>query len=113
MHHDYFDGDHSERYWVDSVKNQDVKCTGFMDVPTTNEDTNTVIEPPNRWSGCSVHDFRTAFKVLKWDETCFVENIPQGNICIIYIANNKIYKLHFLCSFKLGRIAIDKIEKKN
>ena len=42
--------------------------------------TNTTIEPPNRWSGCSVHDFRSAFQQQKWDEKCFKNVIDTGNI---------------------------------
>ena len=100
MFHDYFNDDKPDRFWVDSIKNQEVKCTGFMDVPITNEDTNTVIEAPNKWSGCSVHDFRTAFKHLKWDETCFVENIPQGNIETTAASGSYDHSMHHtVCPF--------------
>ena len=71
MFHDYLHTDPPERYFYDTSKRKDVICTGFMDVPITVANTNKIIEPPNRWSGCSVHDFRMAFKHQNWEKTCF------------------------------------------
>ena len=79
MFHDWLKEYPSERYFHDSSKGKKVKCTGFMDTPLLNLTTNTTIEPPNRWSGCSVHDFRSAFEQEKWNETCFRDSINTGN----------------------------------
>ena len=81
MFHDWLkEFDPPERYFNDSLNGKKVQCTGFMDVPAFDPTTNTTIEPPNRWSGCSVHDFRWAFKEQKWDETCLKNVIDTGNI---------------------------------
>ena len=80
MFHDWLNEYPSERYFHDPLKGEKVLCTGFMDVPIIDPITNTTIEPPNRWSGCSVHDFRSAFRQQKWDEKCFKNVIDIGNI---------------------------------
>ena len=80
MFHDYLDVDISERYFHDPLEGKKVLCTGLMDIPFFNETLNKLIEPPDRWSGCSVHDFRSVFNQQKWDETCFKNVIDTGNI---------------------------------
>ena len=75
MFHDYMNPPAPPDRYIKYLKTQkEVLCTGFMDVNIIDEDTNEVIEPPSKWSGCSVHDFRSAFKERRWDKTCFIDN---------------------------------------
>ena len=75
MFHDFDKSDNSNRYLFDASKDEEEICSGFMDSPVTDLETNEVLStPPKRWSGCSVHDFRKAFKDEGWDKIFEIQN---------------------------------------
>ena len=75
MFHDFLKSDGSNRYVFDSSKGEELECSGFMDSPVTDQETNNILSnPPKRWSSCSVHDFRKAFNDEGWDKIFKTQN---------------------------------------
>ena len=94
MFHDFVKSDGSNRYLLDSSKKEVVKCSGFMDSPVTDPKTNKIVSnPPKRWSGCSVHDFRKAFKDEGWDKIFKIQN----STCFVGKSTPRISINQFIC----------------
>ena len=86
MFHDYMESDRSDRHIFDSSKNKKEVCSGFMDVPQSDNTGKIIKVPPKRWSGCSVHDFRKAFRDDGW-ERIFKD---EGSDCFANISTSRM-----------------------